>query len=586
MAIGNKKVTPKLRDIREGASIIDMLNQPAELYPSKACFRYRRKGADCAVNYSEMKQFVDSFAAGLIGLGLGKEHVAVIGEKSPEWVIAFLGIIEAGGVAVPLDKDLSFDEIPGFVQFADCKAAVYTQKYAEAFENSDERLSEVEKFFKIDLTVPAEKLLSGGTEELEDKFNSFTSFIRYGNSLLQKGLELPDPNTHLDDLALIIFTSGTTGTSKGVMLSQRNMAFVCNQSVKHVELTDSDVLLSLLPLHHTYEMTAGLLSPMLCGATICINDNLSSLLADFRHYRPTLMAVVPLIVTNMAKRIDSKIASQGREKTVAMAKMLGDGLYKLGFDVRRKLFAEILEAFGGRLRGLVCGGAALDPKLVGKFASFGISVQQGYGITECAPVIAIIPYDVPNPASCGRLLEGMQIYIDKENCDDKTGEICVKGPNVMLGYYKNKEATDDVLTNRGWFCTGDCGYVDDNKFIYITGRKKNVIVLGNGKNIFPEEIEEYLAGVPFISDCMVTAREGADKKLVLTVIIYPDYDEAKKRNALETEEDLKNFYKSEIAKLNRKLPAFKQIRNIEIRKSPFPKTSTQKIKRHKVKEGE
>lgn len=581
-----KKVTPIPRKVRVASSIIDMIDQPAVLYPDKECFRYRRGGADCAVTYAGLKQSVDAVAAGFIGMSLGGAHIAVIGEKSPEWVMAFLGVIACEGVAVPLDKDLSFDEIAGFVKFSDCRAVVYTEKYAEVFEKGDERLNGVEKLIKIDLGVPAEKLLAGDPENCEGRFISFTSLARQGSRLISEGMILPDSGSDIDKLAMIIFTSGTTGTSKGVMLTQRNMIFVCNGSIKYVDISESDVLLSVLPLHHTYEMTAGLLSPLLCGCTICINDNLTSILSDFRHYRPTLLALVPLVVAHMCKRIESKIANQGKEKTVAMAKIIGDGLYHVGLDVRRKLFAEILEAFGGRLKNIVCGGAALDPALIKKFESFGITVKQGYGITECAPVIGILPYDTYNPESCGRLLDGMQIYIDKENASDETGEICVKGPNVMLGYYKNQEATDNVLTPRGWFCTGDCGWVDSNGYIYITGRKKNVIVLENGKNVFPEEIEEYLGKLPFISDCMVTARTSPDGRLVLTAIIFPEYDRAAKEKNLKSEEDFKKFYKGEISKMNKKLTPFKQIRNIEIRKAPFPKTSTQKIKRHFVKEGD
>ncbi len=586
MALKTKKVVTVPRNIRYGNDIVDMIDQPAKLFPQKAAFRYRRGGEEHALCFGDMRQFVSAIAAGLIGRGLRGAHVAVIGEKSPEWVMSFVSAIACEGVAVPLDKELTRNEIAGFVQFADCKAVVYTQSYADVFETDDPRLSDVELFIKIDMESPAAELLSGSCDSSTQKFVSLTEVARYGQHLIDGGLELPDSGADVDRMAMIIFTSGTTGTSKGVMLSQRNMVFVCNGSLRYVDIDENDVLLSVLPLHHTYEMTAGLFAPLLCGSTICINDNLSSILADFRHFRPTIMALVPQVVSSMSKRIDGKIANQGKEKAVAMAKLLGDGLNKLGLDVRRKLFADVLEAFGGRLERFVCGGAALDPALVKKFGSFGISVKQGYGITECAPVIGIVPYDVINEKSCGRVLDGLQVMIDKEHPDDETGEICVKGPNVMLGYYKNQQATDEVLSNRGWFATGDCGWMDENRFLYITGRKKNVIVLENGKNVFPEEIEEYLSQVPFIADCIVCSREGVDKKQVLTAVIYPDYDRAKKEKSLESEEDFKEFFKSEILSINKKIASFKQIRNIEIRKSPFPKTTTLKIKRHQVKESE
>ena len=413
----------------------------------------------------------------------------------------------------------------------------------------------------------------------------FYDFLRYGKSVDKK--EKTDDAkicADLDKMSLIIFTSGTTGTSKGVMLSQRNVLFCVHAAAKLTEVTGDDVLLSALPFHHTYEMTAGILTGMLLGCTICINEKLTSLLSDFKIYKPTAMAMVPLMVNTINKKIEAKIKKEKKQKLVDAAAKVSNVLSGVGINVKDKLFKQILEAFGGRLKKIVCGGAALNPTLVKRFRNYGISIKQGYGITECAPVISLVPYDVFNPDSCGMLLEGMQIMIDKISPDDKTGEILVKGDNVMLGYYKNEQATNAVLWG-GWFATGDCGYVDSDNFIYITGRKKNVIVLANGKNVFPEEIEEYLEKIEFVSECCVVARTASDDKenIKLSAIIYPDY-EGLKGIGVTNEEEVKGFFKDKVTILNKSLASFKQINIIEVRQKPFVKTTTQKIQRHKIDE--
>lgn len=575
------KLIPTERKVPQAASVIDTICQSSAKWPQKDLFRYRRGGKDRAIKFIEFKQLVYAISAGLHSLSLDRAHIALIGEKSPEWVAIYYAVVNAGGVIVPLDKDLNPEQIPGFIEFADCEAVFYTEKYAQAIESGDSRLSGIKTFIKIDMSTPAEELLGTGDPSASDKQLLLQDVSAKGRSEISHGVVTSnefDP----DALSAILFTSGTTGTSKGVMLSQKSLMFTMNQSIKFVDLSENDVVLSVLPLHHTYEMCAGIFAPILLGGTICINDNLTSILSDFRHYRPTIMALVPVIVSMMYKRIIETARKQGKEKKLLVGKAISGGLMHIGIDVRRKIFSDILEAFGGRLSKIVCGGAALSAELVDNMQAFGISVQQGYGITECAPVIAIISYDVYNPTSCGRLLPGVQCYIDKEKPDDTTGEICVKGDNVMLGYYKNESATDDVLSKRGWFCTGDCGYADENGYLYITGRKKNVIVLPNGKNIFPEELEEYLEKIELVKDCMVTSREGeVPGSVQLTAIIYPDYDKAAQAG-LDSTAAIKDYFRDAVKKINRKNAQFKQIKNIEIRKNPFPMTTTHKIQRYKV----
>jgi long-chain acyl-CoA synthetase len=384
-------------------------------------------------------------------------------------------------------------------------------------------------------------------------------------------------------MGILLFTSGTTGSSKGVMLCEKNICAVLSGINPMLNIiTEEDVLLSVLPVYHTYEMSAGILAPMLYGATICISDGIKYVGKNIKQFKPTVMALVPLFANQLYKTIQKTIAKQGKEKTLAFGIKLSNFLSKLHIDVRRKLFAQVLEGLGGRLKYFVVGGAALNPEVATAFANFGIKVTQGYGITECAPLISVVPFNEVNPASCGKLMPGMQIYIDKERADDSFGEIVVKGDNVMLGYYKNPEETEKVLSADGWFKTGDYGYVDDEGYIYITGRKKNVIVLQGGKNVFPEEIEEYLEAVPQIEEVVVVGRENAETKDVeIVAIVYPNEEECKKSN-LEGDA-IYEYINGEITKINKKLAAYKHINKLEIREEPFEKTTTRKIRRNLVK---
>lgn len=383
-------------------------------------------------------------------------------------------------------------------------------------------------------------------------------------------------------MSIIIFTSGTTGTSKGVMLSQKNVLSCLCSALKLIDVSSDDVLVSVLPFHHTYEMTAGILAAYAIGATVCINDNIRNTTRDFKYFKPTILALVPLFVTTLYKKIMDTARKKGLDKTLQRLMKTDRLLRHVGIDLRKAFFSQITSELGGRLTRIICGGAPMPPDMVEKFSSFGISVSEGYGITECSPVIAVAPFEYTRRGSCGLLLSNMQLYIDRDDVHDETGEIIVKGDNVMLGYYKNEAATAEVLSDRGWFRTGDCGYIDSDSYLYITGRKKNVIVLNNGKNVFPEEIEEYLGEIELIKECTVVGRTAEkDGKVNVTAIIFPDYERAKEEN-ITTDEEINIYFRNEIAKLNKRIASFKQIKGIEIRKTPFPKTTTQKIQRYKI----
>ena len=379
-------------------------------------------------------------------------------------------------------------------------------------------------------------------------------------------------------MSVMLFTSGTTGTSKIVMLNQRNICSVINDARKPLAaFNDKDQLLSVLPVHHTYELTCGIFAASDHGCAIAINDSIKHVTKNLKKYKPTAMAVVPLYVEVFYNSIMKTVRKQGIEKKFNFALKLSRTADKVNINLRKQLFGKVMEAFGGRLNKMVCGGAALRPELVSIFGAIGVDICQGYGITECAPLISVVPCGVYNPKSCGLISESVQVFIDKENPTDEFGEIVVKGPNVMLGYYKNEQATKEVLSPKGWFYTGDYGYVDANNYLYITGRKKNIIVLQDGKNVFPEEIEEYLGAIPHIKECVVVGRQK-DNDLAITALVYPDF-EYTDSIGLKSKEEVYNAIREKINETNRKLVGYKRIVALEFVEEEFEKTPSKKIKR-------
>lgn len=387
-------------------------------------------------------------------------------------------------------------------------------------------------------------------------------------------------------MCALIFTSGTTGTSKGVMLSEDNVLTSMTASANMICLDSDNTLLSVLPMHHTYETCCGQLTALMLGLTICINNSLKYFLRNLKIFKPTVMVLVPLFVTTIKKKIQDEIKAKGKQKTVDIGIKATKALRKVKIDTRKYVFSQITAALGGKLKTIICGGAPMDPDAVEWFENIGISISQGYGITECAPLVAVNPLVTHNKNSVGVAIPGSRVKViledDEGNEHDAypgvVGEICVKGDHVMLGYYKDPEATEQAFTLEGYFRTGDYGYMDNDGFIFITGRKKNIIVLQNGKNVYPEEIEEYLEKIEHIKECVVVGRTKDSGEVVLTAIIYPDFDQFKGC----TDEEIIAKMKSEVSAINKMLPIFKQVRSIELKKNEFEKTTTKKIIRYKL----
>lgn len=556
-------------------SIFDIIDLATKKYGDKPLFAFERCGVDYEMSYPEYRDYVAAAIRGFVKMGLGGKRIAIIGETSPEWLATYIATVSTGGTIVPIDVALAQEQFVEFVKRAKVEAIAYSNTWAEFIEGNEDKFPEVEIFIR--LTDDVFDFTSAEEHSLE-RYTTVAKIAHTGNA--NTDIELPEQD--VERMSIMLFTSGTTGTSKIVMLCQRNICAVINGArIPLAGVTVADTILSVLPIHHTYELTCGLFGGIDHGVKICINDSIKHVSKNMKKYKPTLMVVVPLYVEVFYNTIMRSVRKQGIEKKFNIAIKIAQTANKVNIDLSKQLFSQVTEAFGGRLNKIICGGAALRPELVDIFRAIGIKVTQGYGITECSPLVACVPFDVYNPKSCGVLCGGVQAFIDKEKPEDEYGEIVVKGDNVMLGYYDNEQATREVLSPMGWFYTGDYGYIDENNYLYITGRKKNLIVLQDGKNVFPEEIEEYLSAIPLIKESVVVGR-ARDNDLAITALIYPDFEYATSVG-LATREAAYEAIKEKINAMNRKLVGYKRVDVVEFREEEFEKTPSQKIKRYLYK---
>jgi len=550
-------------------SLRDVLLYGANNFGDKNLYTYRRDKKECSLSYKGFLDMVESFGTGLSLKGLMGTVVAVIGDGCPEYMATYHAVVESNGVIVPLDRDIAESEIINFLNRAKASAVVYTENFNGRIASWKERLPNLKYFIPV----------FGDSETIKrDDIIPFAEIQSMGKKALEEGnRSFVDCEYIMDKMSALLFTSGTTGTSKGVMLSHRNIVCALNASIQSMECDETNTFVDVLPLHHSYEITCGQLGIAGTGGSMYINDSLKNTMRNITSFRPNTLMVVPLYVETMHKRIWAEIDKKGKRKLVRTAMALSNILLKFGIDKRDDFFAEVRNALGGNLRSIVCGGAPISPQLIKDFFSFGIILIEGYGITECAPLVAVNRPGAARDGSVGTPVMGCEVKIDKKP-DEETGEILVRGGNVMLGYYENEEATREVFTEDGFFRTGDIGYIDQDGYIFITGRKKNVIILSNGKNIFPEELEEHLSRESIIAESVVLARTDDKGELEITVIVYPDPELTKDM----TEEEKSAAVKNAVNNVNRQLPVYKQIRGIELRNTEFEKTTSRKIKRYLV----
>lgn len=505
-----------------------MLKKKAEIMPGDIAFRYRkgRNGVE-EKSYADVLSEVKK-AASWVSSTYGKNtHIAIIGENSYEWLIAFLSVLTSGNVAVPVDKELPADEIAWLLDRADVTAAFISKTYSDLVEG-------IENLDVVTLKALQEK-------QGEDP----------------EGFELYEPQK-ADELACIFFTSGTSGRSKGVMLSHGNLAAEIYGPARLVDPQGKSTL-AVLPFHHTFGLNVSVLAVYNYGVTIFLNKSLKRVTDDIELAKPDMLFLVPMFIEVFYKRIMDGIKDSGKEKKVKTGAFLSSLLLKFGIDKRRSMFSEIIEKFGGNLKWIVCGGAHLDPFYVKEFRKFGIEILNGYGTTECSPCVAVNRNYYRRDGSVGQLIENMQVRISPE------GEVQFKGPVTMLGYYKDPEGTEAVLKD-GWYSTGDLGYVDDQGFIFLTGRIKNLIILSNGENISPEELENNFQIDPGVKEVLVYEK---DRKIIAE--IFPEEEYAGNQE----------YFDALMEKVNKGRPAYKQIARVVLRDQEFIKNSTKKIVRYK-----
>ncbi len=551
----------------------DMMNKSVERYGrDHVAFKQRfvKNEPFREITYGQTLEDLNALGTELIELGLKDKRVAVIGDNCYQWASAYLAITCGLGVVVPLDKELGASELEQLIKEADCEGIFFTKKFLSIFQDIKER-------GETNLKV----LVNLNAEEKKGGVFSWSELIEKGKKLVAAGdRRYLDAEMYPDEMGILLFTSGTTGIAKGVMLSQTNICCDLMSAPTLLDTNENDTFFSVLPLHHTYECTCGFLMPMYKGACIGYCEGLKYIQKNLQEIRPTFFLGVPLIFEMLYKAIWKNIRKQGKEKAVRKILKLNKTTSKVGINLNKMLLKDILQVFGGNMEMIIAGGAAIDPQILQFFRDLGIMAVQGYGLTECAPMAALNQDQQPRNDSVGHVLPGVEVKIVDKN-EDGVGEICLKGPNVMMGYYNMPEETAKVLVD-GWFHTGDLGYLD-GPYIYITGRKKNVIITKNGKNVFPEELEYYLGKVSLVSESMVWAsrdESGQDDLIVAT--IKPDMEEVEAaigKDAAEDPAQVEKLMWSAVDKINEGLPFFKKIKKINIRKDEFEKTTGKKIKR-------
>ena len=550
----------------------DLVYVNAERWGDKPLYIYIENKEKNIYTYNDHKRTFNALGTALYKYGLFEKTVSLVGDQHPDWIATYLSVISAGGVIVPLDRELKADQLCGFIQITESEALFCTER---ELKDLSEFLPSLEKIRYI---VLIGERPDPSTLPSDGRIMFFDDLVAEGEKLLEEGerafLDFERPT---NTLASILFTSGTTGTSKGVMLSEYNIVFSIVQCCRMVISDNNDLFVSVLPIHHTFSLTTNHLAMSNIGATSFLNDSLRHTFKNITEVKPTALILVPLFVETMHKKIWDNIRKNGKEKQVRALMKASDAMRKTGIDMRRKIFAQIIEAFGGNLKYIIVGGAPLEPQLIRDFDSFGIEIYEGYGLTECCQLISVNPYGWRKIGSAGYVAYGMEARIEADEGETE-GEIVVSGGNVFMGYYKNEEATKEAFTADGWFRTGDIGRIDKDNFIYITGRKKNVIIASNGKNVYPEELEEYAHKIPYIKEIVVIGRK-TETDTAITAIVYPDKD-----NYPDYTDEV--FYEkilSHINEINKGLPSFKHITALEIRDTEFEKTTTKKIKRFLVK---
>jgi len=554
-----------LYDIEPINDFQSMVFNTAQRTPDRIAFRYVLNKEDKTVTFKEHLENMQAFGTALANKNVLNMHVAMVGDNSYEWILSQITILGSNNVFVPVDKELPLLDLLNVINHSDSEVVICTGKFIDCLIENKESIPNVSMF----ICFNPKNALPEGVYDGWELINEGRKLFNEGN-IAYTSLK-PDDSS----LAEIVYTSGTTGAPKGVMLSKHNLKSSVYYSLQTMEFFH--VCLSVLPYNHTYESTCDLLVSQHYGTTVCINDNLKNVAANFKKYNPEHVMLVPLFVETFYKKIWKTIEKEGKADQLNKLIKISNNLRKVGIDLRTKFFKPIRDIFGENMKMIVVGGAPIRPELADFFDSIGISLNNGYGITECSPLLSCNRLYYNNYKSVGVPLKCVQLRIEDPN-EAGEGEIIVKGDIVTMGYYKNVEATKEVLTDDGWFSTGDYGKMVGDQ-LFITGRKKNLIVLQNGKNIYPEEIEDYLAGIEGVEEVIVYGlKDNNGDETGLCAEIYPSQDFAQGKS----DDELIKYFKTNATEVCRPLPAYKNINAVVIRHKEFPHTTSKKIKRQEV----
>ena len=542
-------------NVKYFSSIREMLDMAVAENGDDIAYIYRDKNAeDISVSFKQFNEVTENLGAALTSMGLGKAHIANVSENSYKWITVYLTVLKSAGVYVPIDKELPDSDKTHLICDSNSEAVFFSAKNEAWVRENMDKMPNVKYFIGLDLE-----------ESESEKILSYKELIEKGKSIDKSEYDSlkSDPN----ELKMLVYTSGTTGMSKGVMLSEHNLCSSVYYGLQVSQIWERG--LSVLPYNHTYEAVCDILVSLHYRTTLCICASLKDVAKDLKHYKPVYIYVVPAFAEVLYSKVMSTIKKQGKENTLKFGIKLTRTLRKIGIDKRKQIFAQIHENFGGNLRKIVCGGAPIRPEIGQFFDDIGIALIGGYGITECSPLVSVNDESFLSYDTVGFRLPCLEWRIDSPN-EEGIGEICVKGDVVMLGYYNNPEQTAEVLKD-GWFYTGDYGYITKDDQLVITGRKKNIIVLNNGKNIYPEEIEKRIGNIDYITEVVVRSlKNSRGEEYSLMAEVY-----------IEDEETVyaEDKVLSDIQEKLSDLPDYKNVTKAVIRKEPFDKTTTRKIKR-------
>ena len=559
-----EKIVQEFKDIKE------LIYNSAKIYANNIAFIVKhQEGKNKTyenITYKTLLKHINALGTKLYSMGLKNKRIAILGRNRYEWALGHLTSLLGGIVSIPLDKDLQIDELENSLIRSKADAIYFDEKYIEKIEEIKSRNTTNVKEYICMSKMPG--------------YDDIHTLKEEGQKLLEEGdKEYISAKIDENAMNILLFTSGTTSKSKAVMLSHKNIASNLMDISSVLKVREDDRFLSFLPLHHTFECTTGFLLPLSVGASIAFCDGIRHIAENIKEYDITFMVSVPVLYENMCKKIMKSIKDQGKGTTVNVGMKVSNALLKVGLDIRGKLFKQVHDSLGSKLRLLVAGGAALDPDTEKTFNSLGINMVQGYGLTESSPVIAVEDDKYKKIGSIGKALPTLDVKIDKPN-EEGIGELLVKGPTIMLGYYENEEATKETIDKEGWLHTGDLAKIDKDGFIFITGRKKFVIVLKNGKNVYPEELEILINKIAGVKECFVYGKPEDDGDYKISAKIVYDKEIMKDIYGVEEEKDIKEKLWKEVKTINKTMPKYKYIKGITITEEELIKTTTRKVKRN------